>query len=314
MKKNVFKFMASAVVLTVLAACGGGGGGGSETSNPSTPAATTPITGTAAVGAAISGAAVTAKCVMGNASTTTAADGSYSLPTTDLTTPCMLEVTFGSPTQKLHSIATKAGRTNITPITELATALAFSNSALTSLYGTVTGEQLKQAAAALPGASQQALTALTAESLTLPAGFDPISGPLSPPAAGQAIGDVHDQLLDRLKLKLDSRGQTLQSWVSRTVAPTPTPTPTVAATCSTSNLTTTAFDAIQLGMTLTQVNQIIGCAYSPDSTQRMIDSVAYAWIPPNSIAMIVVWFDASGTTVTSIPGSVKPLFKSGSGF
>ena len=316
MKFRINVIGVSVVAAAVLAACGGGG-----SSDPSVPAATAPITGSAAVGAAISGGAVTATCVSGNASTTTATDGSFTLSTSGLTVPCMLEITFGSPAQKLHSIATAAGRTNITPITELATALAFANSDLPSLYGTVTSGQLKLAATALSGASQQALTALKAESLTLPTGFDPIGGPLTP-AAGQSTGDVHDQLLDSLKLKLGSAGQTLQSWVSSTVPPSTPPVVTppvvtpapVAATCAVSNLTTAAFNAIQLGMSVAQVNQTIGCAYNPASTQRLNSNVVYVWIPPMSAAMLLVWFDVTGTTVTSISNLAGAGFKQSLGF
>lgn len=423
--------MASSLALATLTACGGGGS--SDPSAPVTapvPVATAPITGSAAVGAAVSGGVVNAKCASGSASTTTATDGTFSLSTTGLTFPCMLEVTFGTPAQKLHSFASAAGRTNITPVTELVTALAFGNSALPSLYAAVTSDQLKLAAAALSGANQQALAALSAQSLTLPAGFDPIGGPLSP-ATGQSAGDLHDQLLDRLQSNLGSNGQTLQTWVSSRVVPapavtgnyagtwnasynggafsflitqagnnltlnnitqglpsgqtstgvltgntavvtqndfaastsstltiinattinavqnsctakpgyvclvangvtltfnkvsstttpittpitTPTSTSPVPTTCAASNLTTAAFNAIQLGMTVAQVNQTIGCAYAPSSTQRTMNEVVYAWTPPMSAAMILVFFDASGTTVTGIGG--LNIFKQSMGF
>lgn len=221
MKKNTLVLVLSSLSAAVLTACGGGGGGAIGTTTPATNPSTAavPITGTAAVGMAIGSGAVTAKCVTGSASTVSAADGSFSLPTSGLTVPCILEVSFGVTTQKLHSVAVTVGRTNITPITELATALAFSNADLPTLYSTVTSIQLAQAATGLPAASQRALTALTAQSLAFPTGFDPISGPLAPPTSTQVIGDAHDQLLESLKLKLNNTGQTIQNWVNNTVAP-----------------------------------------------------------------------------------------------
>lgn len=217
MKNNVFRFLTSSLALAALTACGGGGGGSSGAAVPTT---STPIAGTAAVGKAIGGGTVTAKCATGSASTVSAADGSFSLSTSMLTAPCLLQISFGVPVQRLHSIAVTAGRTNITPITELATALTFSNADLPTLYSTVTNNQLTQAAIGLSGASQRALAALTSQSLAFPTGFDPISGPLVPLSSTQTIGDVHDQLLDSLKLKLAGTGQTIQNWVSNTVAPT----------------------------------------------------------------------------------------------
>lgn len=218
MKKNAFSFLISSLSVAALTACGGGGGGTGGVTTPA-PAPTAPITGTAAVGMAISGGAVTAKCATGSASATSATDGSFSLSTSGLTAPCILQISFGIPAQKLHSIAVTVGRTNITPITELATALAFSNADLPNLYSTVTSSQLTQAATGLPGASQRALSALTTQALTFPTGFDPISGSLVPASTTQVTGDVHDQLLDSLKLKLVSTGQTIQTWVGSTITP-----------------------------------------------------------------------------------------------
>lgn len=85
---------------------------------------------------------------------------------------------------------------------------------------------------------------------------------------------------------------------------------TVAATCNSSNFTTAKFNAITAGMTLLQVEQTIGCLYSPYLTQRTVSSVIYAW--NNGSPMIVVWFDANGAIATPI-GAGAPV-KSSSGF
>ena len=90
----------------------------------------------------------------------------------------------------------------------------------------------------------------------------------------------------------------------------------VAATCTASNFTLPKVDAIALGMTLDQVNQIIGCPNNPMYTQRSERYVAYAWANPSGSQSIVVFFDPTGTTVTaptSQPGQPQ-FFKYSSGF
>ncbi|AOJ04743.1 MULTISPECIES: carboxypeptidase-like regulatory domain-containing protein [Burkholderia] len=91
-----------------LSACGGGGGGGAT--KP------TSFNGTAALGAPFPNAVVTFTCRTGAASTTTDANGNYSL-TALVQTPCVVTATDG--TRTLHSLAPGAGLINITPLTEL---------------------------------------------------------------------------------------------------------------------------------------------------------------------------------------------------
>jgi hypothetical protein len=98
---------------------------------------------------------------------------------------------------------------------------------------------------------------------------------------------------------------------SSTTTTITTPTSPVAATCVASNFTTAAFNAIQLGMTLSQVNQTLGCANDPFFTQRNIYQVTHAWSAQVG-GSIIVYFDAAGTIVTGINGS--NMFKSSSGF
>lgn len=121
-----------------LAACGGGSGElltpatpatpgtPSTPSTPSTPttppAASSVVTGTAAMGAAIANTLVTLKDSTNKAvTTTTSTSGAFSLNSSSLTPPFMLQVTLPSGT-KLLSVSTDANVTatiNVTPLTDL---------------------------------------------------------------------------------------------------------------------------------------------------------------------------------------------------
>jgi hypothetical protein len=75
--------------------------------------------------------------------------------------------------------------------------------------------------------------------------------------------------------------------------------------------TLTQYNEIALGMTLDQVNQILGCQNDPDADTVLEGYPQYMWGPvgPNEIS---ISFDPTGTTVTAIPGG--STFKSaGSG-
>lgn len=73
----------------------------------------------------------------------------------------------------------------------------------------------------------------------------------------------------------------------------------VSDTCSGSNITTTNFNAITLGMTLDQVNQTIGCKYDRGGTQTTSTYIVREWINPYG-GTIMVWFDSSGNIVTPL--------------
>lgn len=101
-----------------LVACGGGGGSGGST--PS--AASSTVTGTAASGTALAGLTVTLKDSTNKAVTaTTSASGAFTLDSSGLTPPFLLEVTTAGGT-RLLSVSADANRTatlNITPLTDL---------------------------------------------------------------------------------------------------------------------------------------------------------------------------------------------------
>lgn len=190
----------------LMAACGGGGGGSAAPG----PASSVDLvlTGTAATGTAIAGATVDAKCATGSASTTSAADGSFSITISGGAMPCLLRVTSGA--LVLHSMAAEAGqsaRANITPVSDLAVARFASDvpAAYYAAFGAAAAPALT------PVAAQAAVTAVI--ELLKPGGVDfslganVLTGPLL--AAHDAVaGDAYDQRLDALKVAMTSRGLT----------------------------------------------------------------------------------------------------------
>jgi len=84
----------------------------------------------------------------------------------------------------------------------------------------------------------------------------------------------------------------------------------VTDTCSSANITVPIYNAIVAGMTLAQVNQTIGCKYSPALTTAIGDHVSHGWNYGGAI--IIVYFDATDSFVKGIIGT--DLFKSRTGF
>src|SRR5690554_4576533 len=139
------------------------------TPNTPTPPNTAQITinGTAAIGSPIVGGTLTAKCAGGIGFTNaviTQANGAWSGTVAAASLPCALQVTGGTPSVTLHSYATQAGVVNVTPLTDLALALATSsvpsdwfNSATptATLVSGVSGleQALKEAGFTLPNGS-----------------------------------------------------------------------------------------------------------------------------------------------------------------
>jgi hypothetical protein len=81
----------------------------------------------------------------------------------------------------------------------------------------------------------------------------------------------------------------------------------VSATCSISNFSTSIYNAIQSGMTLAQVNQIIGCQPDASATLRSTAFVLYTWIviTQGGHESIQVYFDPTGTVATPIGNTLK---------
>lgn len=108
-----------AILTFSLTYCSGGGGGGTG----GTSAGQYTLSGTAASGRPLAGMVITLKDASGHSSTaTTAQDGAYSIDTTGLTPPFLVQVAAGSTGTKYYSVSADTAATttiNITPLTDL---------------------------------------------------------------------------------------------------------------------------------------------------------------------------------------------------
>lgn len=185
----MFKFSSLILPLslvTLLSACGGSGGGGR---------ASLILSGTAAVGAAINNGIVTATCSDGSGfqqMVTTNAQGKWTGTLSNAAAlPCALKVSFGDPTQVLHSFTSTLGTINITPLTDLILAKALEQTPA-AWFGSANPTSLLTAAD-LSKAADDFLQALRAKNYTLPTSGSPYS------TAFDANGTGWDGLLDELK-------------------------------------------------------------------------------------------------------------------
>ena len=85
----------------------------------------------------------------------------------------------------------------------------------------------------------------------------------------------------------------------------------ISETCGAENFTIAKHNAIQVGMSLDQVNQIIGCESDPGYTVRGAGFEKHVWLPSPPLKSILVYFDQSNLKVT---GSLLDSFKVSSGF
>lgn len=189
-----------AALALALTACGGGDG---EAPGPGAipAAATVRISGVAAVGAPVSAGVVACKCASGaNASTTTAAGGSYGIDVAQGDFPCALSIAGGTARGKplaapLHSVALSPGIANITPLTDLMLASMLGENPATwharatqgDIGAGMTADRLAQAHDKL-GAALAALPGKPVPS--------PDIHPVTTPFKAQQ-GDAVDELLER---------------------------------------------------------------------------------------------------------------------
>lgn len=227
---------AAALVSSVLSACGGGGG--DDDDDPQEPASLT-ITGVAATGAALDGATVGVKCAGDTASSdavTTGEDGRYSVTVTNGTLPCVIRVTKDG--QSLHSIveqgATLPATANVTPLTELLTALV-SGGPASALYDDFdSAAQADLTAAKVNGATEDLVESL-ANVVNLES-EDLLKGELRAAVNGEG-GNVQDQKLDVIAQALEESNTTLADLSNAlTTAPGVPPealseVPTTASSC-----------------------------------------------------------------------------------
>lgn len=127
--------------------------------------------------------------------------------------------------------------------------------------------------------------------------FDPASKNLTIPSV-QVGGTVYTNVV----LRLDSFA---------VISVGGSQAPTVSEVCSKSNFSNQIFNAINLGMTLSQVNSTIGCMYTPSRTGRSSTFTSYTWTVVEQALAIVVYFDANGNLVTNQGGG---FFKVAAGF
>ena len=219
------KYLALAAIQTaLLSACGGGGDSATPSTggaDPSTPTvASLTLNGTAATGAAIVGGAIDVKCASGSGTTTTIADGSYTISISGATLPCVMHVTASN--VDLYSLAEGGSgsvvRANITPLSQLVAAQVaggdpanlfanFDASAQTLLSASNVAKAITSVTAALSGTID----------LT---GVDPLKDTLVA-ASGGTTGNALDQKLDALKAALAAAGVTLADVTTALVASGP---------------------------------------------------------------------------------------------
>ena len=209
---RIGKLPLSVSLLAALAACGGG-----DTANTTT--------GVAAIGAPIVGGTVALKCASGaRASATTGDDGSWGVALKSSDYPCAVRVKGGAANGQalpsaLHSVAQTTGTTNITPLTDLITAILvgenpatwYDNAKSSDMSGVITAnglssaqDKLKTALATLPGKP------------TLPSGFDPLTSKFN-----AQKGDAGDDLLENYGRSLVAAGLTQTTAANQVVAPQP---------------------------------------------------------------------------------------------
>jgi len=82
-------------------------------------------------------------------------------------------------------------------------------------------------------------------------------------------------------------------------------TAVLPAQCGSANFTTAIYSAIKPGMTVDQVNAVIGCQFTPSLTVRSTGTIQYQWFvssPTAGTKFILVFFDAT-TLLSTRTGS-----------
>ena len=196
MRESIVRWGLIGSVLAALTACGGDDAA---------------ISGFAATGAAMINASVTARCISGPAvTTTTAGDGTFVLPLSNQSLPCMVRVSGGGVT--LHSFASSSGRLNVTPLTELSVAKALGADPATEFqnFSAGTTSRLSQGLSAAKQAIKDQAQTLTGM---------PIAGDIF--TSTFTVGQGDDLVLDELKRRLEGLGRPLAELVAMAAADKP---------------------------------------------------------------------------------------------
>jgi len=78
--------------------------------------------------------------------------------------------------------------------------------------------------------------------------------------------------------------------------------------CIPGTLTASKFNAISVGMTLTQVNQLLGCQYTASGMGGTTFYTRYIWMSADGAVVFTVIFDATGSFIPDMA-----VFKTASG-
>ena len=218
----------------LLAACGGGGGGSGT--------GTTTVGGTAATGAAMTSGTVELSCKDGLTKTGIAigATGTWSttVPTANL--PCAVKASDGTNTYFSFTVGNGSSIvTNVTPLTSLALAQILGADPAT-VFATLSATDLAKLNSTAISAAVSALNTVLA-SYALPAGFNPVTTPLTAAAPGQA-GNAYDGLLDQFAAANPSLSTLITTAATGTMPTMGTPSYTAAATSLNDFLTKFAGD------------------------------------------------------------------------
>lgn len=181
------------------------------------PAAMSVVGGVAAVGAPIVGGTITARCGGGQTfSTSSTATGSYSIELPSSALPCALQVTGGqvngaANALTFHSFASAAGTTNLTPLTDLAVAIAsgMTPSAWFAAISANAPPQLRN----LANAAASLLERLEDAGYTVPGNLNPFTTPFT-----ATLANAYDQLLESLGAALRAAAMSYDQLLVQVVA------------------------------------------------------------------------------------------------
>lgn len=209
--------VASAVLAVIgvvtLAACGDGDSSGtSSTASTTSSTASTSLSGTAATGRAIADGRVDAKCIGGEGTGVTGANGRFTVTSTGAL-PCVLRATSADG-QTLHSLAIGSEVANITPVSELILA-RLAGGAPADLYdgfdgatASVTEEHVSSATRAVV---ERLKVALQGAGIDLASLDDPIRADLVAATEDNPQGNALDRALDALQAALEEGGTSLEA-------------------------------------------------------------------------------------------------------
>ena len=187
--------LAAVTMTLILAACGGGGA-------PSTSASLTlSLDGTAATGAAISDATIEANCTNGTATSTSGADGTFTIRSTTAMLPCFLKVTVPLTGEDIYSLAEiGATRANITPLTNLVAGHVLGAEPSTKFSSFSDQDRASITSQKLIEGLRVVKAATTAAGIDLGT-TDPLKVTLKAATEG-SVGDPHDEKIDQLMAAL----------------------------------------------------------------------------------------------------------------